>query len=337
MTGHITTDYGEFNMTWNSQPRDGICIYPNITITEAEMEFEYTVVGCGTRTYYLDSTLNNVTQYIDLYCDAETDPVIFNVKNQNDDVVEEVFIYIQKYDIGTATATTVDIIKTDSNGQAIGNIIKDTQLYKFVLIYEGEIVLDTSETYVLLDEYTFRINLEEDYFTNYDYILNTYCAVDYDNDTTTFSYTWLDVTNNISKACLDIYMISNTANLIVNNSCTSTSSGTISLNIPPPVGTNTYMATGYVYIGSEKFVCSNSESVSFDLGWKDYDTEGLFLSFFVLVFLITVGLWHPVVAISLMSVGIVLLNVLGLFHLSWGWMVGFVILAGVVIFKMRQT
>jgi len=63
----------------------------------------------------------------------------------------------------------------------------------------------------------------------------------------------------------------------------------------------------------------------------------LFLSFLLIVFLISVGLWHPVVAITLMTLGVILLNVLGLFHLSWGWMIGFVILAGIVIFKMRQT
>jgi hypothetical protein len=136
---------------------------------------------------------------------------------------------------------------------------------------------------------------------------------------------------------MDIYITSNTGSHIVNTSCNTGSSGTINLKIPEPFGTNSYYATGYIYIGSEKFVCSDSESVIFDVGWKDYGTESLFLSFLLLVFLITVGLWSPIVAIALMIIGIVLLNILGLFHLSYGWLIGFVILGGIVMYKMRQT
>ncbi len=338
MDGHITTDfYGEFNLSWGSESSVGVCIYPNTTSTVSELQFQYEIQGCGTRTYYLDTTLDNTTQHINLYCDAETSPVTFNVKDQDDDDVPNVFIYVQKYDIGTATATTVEIIKTDSDGQAIGNIVKDTQLYKFVLIYGGNIVLETTETYILLDEYTFRIGEGEDYFDDYDRIFNTFCDIWYTNATTSFSYSWVDPSNNVTEACLDIYMMSNTGTILMNNSCTLAASGTIALTIPSPVGTNTYMATGYIYIDDEKFVCTNSESVSFDLGWQDYATEGLFLSFLLLIFLITLGLWHPVVAIALMIIGVVLLNILGLFHLSWGWMLGFIILGGIVIYKMRQT
>jgi hypothetical protein len=338
MNAHVSSDYfGEFNLTWPLDDDSGICLYPNFTSTAVDIQLEFTIPGCGTRNYYTSTTLDNITENIDLYCDSTTSQVTFNVKNQDDEDVPDVYIYIQKYDIGTASATTTEIIKTDSSGQAVGNVVKNTQLYKFVLVLDGDIVLETSETLILLDTYTFRILEESDYFTYYDHIFNASCYVEYTNATTTFSYTWLDSSNNITQACLEIYLMSNTNHILVNNSCASAASGTISLVIPPPLGSNTYSATGFVYIGSDKFVCSNGESVSFNVGWKDYDKEGLFLSFLLLVFLITIGLWQPVIAITLMIIGVVLLNILGLFHLGWGWLIGFVLMGGIVIYKMRQT
>ena len=249
------------------------------------------------------------------------------------------FIYIQKYDVGTDTATTVEIIKTDSNGQAVGNIIKFTQAYKFILVKDGVVIKEDTPSYVMLDTKTFRVNLGgTTYFTNFDVVNGVTCSnVAYTNATTSFSYTWLDPASNVTQACLDIYLTSNTQNVLVNTTCTSAASGTITLEIPEPFGSNTYVATGYVYIGNNKFVCGNSASANFNVGWKDYGSESLFLSFLLIVFLICVGLWNPVVAIGLMIVGIILLNILGMFHLDWPWLVGFIILGGIVINKMRQN
>jgi len=250
-----------------------------------------------------------------------------------------VLIYIQKYDIGTATATTNEIINTDSNGQAVGNIIKFTQAYKFILVYNGVVVLEEAPQYIMLDSKTFRISLDADtYFTAFDIVQGVTCSdILYTNATTSFSYTWLDPSNNVTTACLEVYLSSNTAHYMVNSTCEPVSSGTITATIPPPFGSNTYLATGYVYINGNKFVCGNSASATFDVGWKDYGNESLFLSFLLIVFLITVGLWNPVVAIVLMMVGIFLLNILGLFHLDWPWLVGFILLGGIVMWKMRQN
>jgi hypothetical protein len=339
MTGYFSTaNYGNFNLSWGLLGNLSVCINPNYASDSITMQLQYTVDGCAVRNYYSTLNLDNVTDFINLYCEKAASAVTFTVKDQDDNNVPNIYIYIQKYDVGTDTATTTEIIKTNSNGQSIGNIIKTTQLYKFILVYGGAIVLETSETYILLDTYTFRINLETDYFSNYDIIHNAYCSKpSYTNATTTFSYTYLDSSSNVTQGCMDIYITSNTGSHIVNTSCNTGSSGTINLKIPEPFGTNSYYATGYIYIGSEKFVCSDSESVIFDVGWKDYGTESLFLSFLLLVFLITVGLWSPIVAIALMIIGIVLLNILGLFHLSYGWLIGFVILGGIVMYKMRQT
>jgi len=340
MVGNVITDlYGSYNLSWESSTNSSICINPSGASTVVTSQYQFTIPGCGTRNYYLDTTLSNATQNINLYCDSGTTQVTFNVKDENDDDVSNVFIYIQKYDVGTNTATTTEIIKTDTNGQAVGNIIKFTQPYKFILIYNGVVVLEESPQYIMLDSKTFRINLgASTYFTNFDIVQGVTCSdVSFTNSTTSFSYTWLDPTGNVTQACLEVYLQSNTASTLVNSSCSSSAGGTLTVIIPPPVGSNSYVATGSIYIGSNKFVCGTSKSASFDVGWKDYKNEGLFLSFLLIVFLITVGLWNPVVAIFLMMIGIVLLNILGLFHLGWEWLVGFVLLGGIVMWKMRQN
>jgi len=338
MTGHVATNiYGSFNLTFNSNTTARICLFPNETIAESS-QYSFIVPGCGTRNYYLSTDFSNSNQNTNLYCDSATTQVTFTVYNQYKVLLPDVYIYIQKYDVGTATATTTEIIKTDSNGQAVGNIIKNTQLYKFVLVYLGDIVLETSETYILLDTYSFTLSGGNTYFNNYDHIFSdTSCSLTYTNASTTYSYTFLDTSGNVTQGCLEIYRISNKGETLVNSSCTTGTSGSVNLIIPPPLGTNTYEGRGVVYIDSDRFVCSNPVSVTFDLGFKDYGTETLFLSFLMLVFLITVGLWNPAVAVALMCGGIFLLNIIGWFHMSKVWLIGFIILGGIVMYKMRQS
>lgn len=328
-----------FNLTWNGVTNDaGICIFPNWTSFRADAQIEYQDVDetFAKKTYYFtNATLDNQTDLVSLFLTNGTSLVTFNVVDENDDAVQDVIIKVLSYDLTTDSFETTEILKTDSDGTALGQLILNTQWYQFILEFEGKVVLLTEPTKLTSTTRTFRINLVSDYFANYDVFLGATTSLTFNNATNRFRYTYSDPSGNVRQGCLRLVRRSVNGDSEVNQSCTSSAASTIILTIPSPVGSNLYIGTGSVGI-NPTFVTDVLEH-SFDQAWRQFGLAGVFVSLLIVLALALAGLPSFIISIVLAVVGLVFVNMLGFYHLNWSILVGLVISAGIFVYRTKQN
>lgn len=343
---NITSLYYVGERTFNISHSSGnyylICI-PNGTITNftADAQIKYSNLPTYVeKNYYLYQypLSNSSTDHISIYLNSSSaTQVKLQVRDYADDGMSDVYIKVLSYDLGTNSYKTTEIVRTDSDGDAYAQIVLDTYWYAFILEQDGEIILQTLPTKITSSPRTFRITSGSDYFDNYDVVQGISHLLSYNNATTTFSLTYSDPTGGVTQGCLRLTKRSINGDTLLNTSCETSTAATILMNISDgSVGTNTYIADAYVIIGSETFVL-NSTSVNFNTTYKMFGASGLFLSFLVILVLVMVGIWHPVVAIVMMVVGVVVTNVLGLFFMNWTYIITFIILAVLTIYRVGKS
>lgn len=334
-------NYRAFNLSWGLRDDSNykICINPDYASLQAYAQMEYEASGYSKKTYYfINASFDNTTDNVDLYLIANTTAVTFTVSDQDDNVVQDVYINVLRYDLTTDSYKTVEILKTDENGQAIGNIILTDQWYKFLLTYDGATVLETEAKKILTTTQNFRINLLTDYFTNYDYAEGVACSVTFANATNYFSYTFNDPTGNIAQGCLRVIRRDPYSDTEINESCLSTTTGTINIYIGNATETdgNYYIGYGDVRIGTQKFACASVDGDK-STAWKTYGTTGVFVAFLLIVTLPMIGIWSPIAAVILILVAFITTTITGIFHLSWQYLISLIILGGIVLFKLSRS
>jgi len=327
-----SSNYKAFNLSWTNVSTFGVCINPSSLNISYYTQLEYKA-DSQTKTYYINNAnLDNVTDYINLYIEDDTTQVTFTVIDENDNAVENAFINVLSYDLGTDSFKTTEILETDSNGKAVGNIVLNTQFYKFLITLNDETVLSTSPTKITSTTQTFQVVLGEDYLETFTTANNVGCTMDYDNSTKGFSFTFNNPSGTEVAACLDLIKSSLNSDRVINSTCINSAAGTLNLYIPGAVQDYTYYAQGLITIDGNEFVCAD-DSVSFKDTYKKFGTSGLMGTFLLTIALIAIGLWSPIVAILLAVIGLVASWFLGFFFLTPGYMIAFVICA--IIFMVR--
>jgi hypothetical protein len=340
---NVTSDFIltplQYNFSFSGGNYYAICV-PNNTISNwtADMQAEYAHTSYDTKNYYLvDYLLNTTETAITLYLNNDTSQVTLQVRDYNDDPIEDVYIKVQTYDVGTNSYTTTEIVKTDSEGDAFAQMVLNTVWYTFILELNGEVVLQTLPTKITSTTRTFRVNLDTDYFDNYDTSQGITYSLTYTNATTTFSFTYSDPTNVMQQGCLRLTRRTINGDTVLNTTCQTSAATTILMNISDgAVGSNEYIAEAYAIIGGQTFSL-DSLSVSFNNTYKIFGLSGIFFGLLIIIVLVMVGIWHPAVAIVMMIVGVIATNVMGIFYLNWVYIVTFVILGAITMYRVGKS
>lgn len=330
-------NYRTFNLSWFQNVQFGICITPSDAEYVISSQMEYGASGFTTENYYfINTTIDSTTSLISLYLTDDSTAVTFTVTDENDNPVDGAYIYVNRYDLPTDSSTNTEIIKTNTEGQAIGQITLNTERYIFIVVYNGEIVFESSDVILTTTTYNIRVNLASDYFEQYDKVLAVGCELTYSNDTKTFSYTFLDTTGNVAQGCLYVDRHSGSTSQIVNSSCVSGSSGTLALTISTPTGIPTFFGRGTIQIDGIDYVCGNSTSYSYDTRHETFGLSGVFYSFLFIVFLVSVGIWSPTISVFFTILGLVVVNLLGLFFLNWAYLISIIIVGLIAMHKLSK-
>jgi len=257
--------------------------------------------------------------------------------------VENAYIKIIKYDVGDNLYRTVEVIKTNGDGEAVGNIILYTDWYKFIVEYDGVSYLATEPAKVTATTRSFKIDLAgADWFANYDITQGVYTTLNYTESTNNFAYTWIDSSGSMHYGCLLVTLSNMTWETDICDSCTLSTSATILCNI----GSNPngiYTAQGYLKF-DDLYMTNYLQKTFGTWGnftglWEQGEEEkefGVFLTFMLVVSLIMLGVWSPVTAITLCLVGLFISSKLGFINLQIGSFVSLVILGVVVIYKISR-
>lgn len=291
------------------------CVYPAWFNQSIEHQFEYTYESV-VYNYFLDTDYNNDTKTVNLYIQNGTTQVLFTVLDRGNPV-ESAFIHVLKYDVGTGTYSTTEILKTDSQGQAIGNIILGTAFYNFLIYYEGSLVYTEIGVKLISTTRTFNINLLGDYWLDdFSNIFDVNTQLYYNNATQNFVFVWSDPGGEVHYGCLRVVYFNDTGKYIPFDNCTQSASGTIIYNINPQNGTE-YIATGYFRYDNE--IIAERLAISFE-ALRDFFTErplpSLFIAYMLTLVLFLIGIPQPIIAESLLGLGIIISFMLGMLSVT---------------------
>ena len=333
--GSITRNYSfedisEGNNTWR------FCGYPNKTlITDATIEYDKS--GYSINFYYLlNASLSNVSQNINLYLlnESKSTATILQVQTDTQKPVEDVYIQIQSYDVGTDTYYTVGMAKTDFNGKDIAYLNWYDTFYKYILIKNNQVIKIINPSKISESPVVFPIPFNPVY--SYDKFENIVYSLTFNNDTKNFILTYSIPSGEVSSGCLKVIKRTPKNDTTICNVCETSSSATLYCNINA-YGNGTFIATFYA-TGSLGGIDSFTIFVGvvnrlFDLiGNVDGTIYAiLFAGIVMVMFFIT-----PVLGIVGLILGMLGAMALGFQPLNYLEFVGIVLLGGIVIVLIKR-
>lgn len=335
------SNFTEFNLTWGEDFNSnyGLCIDPagaNFTI---DAQLEYGADNFETKLYYFnDYSIDNVTNFLDLFLTDGTTQVTLTVKDFDDSVVEDAVIKVLSYDVPTDTSTTTEIVETDSNGRAFVQLVLNTEWYVFIVEVDGVIQLQTIPTKVTSSAKTLRIDLEDiRYFDRYDVTRGISHSLTWTNATKTFTFTWSDPSGDMADGCLKVSRRDVASERVLSDTCTTSTASTKSYIVTDNITDQTYVAVSYIkFADGESYILATLVQ-SFEQTFKKFGLTGIFMSFLLVLTLIGIGIWHPVVAVLLAIFGLIVTTILGIFAVSWGVLMGLIIMGGILIYRLTKN
>ncbi len=323
-----------------------ICIFPDnrTFITDAIIEYGQVAganVTYNDRNHFLEnSSVSNVTQDIDLFLlrSTESTSFILRVLDNTLDPIKGALIFIQKFFPGEDIFRTVQIAKTDDNGETIGFFEVETVDYKFIISEAGTVILDTNPQKVIGKEVPFTI----EFFIGVDLgkpweafegLGNFQSVLTFNESTEIVTYTYLDTSGTINFANLKVDNINqSTEDTTICDLSSSQASATIICNVSGFNGQ--FKATSIVSRSPDVidkvliFVIKTAKDI--------FGRSGLLLGWFLLLVAGFIGIWNPIVGIILIIGTSILVNAIGL--LSFGPVAIFGIIAiGILIIAEMRT
>lgn len=314
-----------------------LCLFPLFGNISLDSQMSYTSDGYSNKTYYLvDYLADNVTDLIDLYLTTGTTLVQFRVTDFNDIAVENAYIKVLRYDLPTNTYRTIEILKSDSEGYAYGNIILNIQDYKFIVDYNGVTKLITEPTRITSTTKRFRINLGTEIFGNYNDISNIgFTPITFNNATKSFSMTYASSSGSSSEVCMSLIKRTTNGDIDLGTNCVISAGATVTNNITGSVGSNTYIATAYTVITENNYFLDD-ETVSFDKEYKTFGKSGIFFTAMMVIGIVGIFVWNPVGAIVGAVLVLCLSIILKIFFVSFTTIVVIIIIGVITIYRLRN-
>lgn len=337
-----------FNLTWTqtnpvgapgpTPPQNTWCISPGNISVFIDAQAEYSSTGYASKTFYFnDAVLDNTTDFINFYLTAGAIALQLTVNDENDNPVPNVLIHVLRYDIGTNTYFTTEIVKTDSFGNAVTLVVPTTVFYKFILFLDNKKILEVDPSKILTTTKIFRVTLgEPDYFTTYNSLFNTACILRFTNSTGNFAFTFANNDGMASRGCLNVILRKPMGDTPFNQTCVSSTSGTLLTNILPTDPGGTYTAQGSIVVNGKNLACGEPISISFSQTHKIFGLDGIFLATLLFITLFMIGLWNPIVAVFLGGLALFFSIVLGIFSATWIAVTGVAIITGIFMYRLRQ-
>ncbi len=323
--------------------QDLFCLTPGYSQVPVDAIFEYTNDTNVVRTYYLNNaTASNETQDIYLFLLETTNStsVVINVIDENYNNMEDVFAKMQRYYVGTNTWETVEIGKTDTLGKAVLHVVVEDVFYKFIFEDKWGNVLDSTEPmkFVCLPtyeecKYTFQIagdNINP--FEPVAGLPGVSYNLEWDNDTSVVRFTWTDSTGTTQRGRLLVVKghVTNESETICDTVLVA-NAGTISCDLSGENGTFYY----YSYIHRSPGKLMGWGSISITALADMFGLEGVFWAVLIIITLFMIGIWNPVVAIIMGTVAFTFLTILGVLNIGISAVAYVVILAVLIIWRMR--
>lgn len=319
-----------------------VCIFPEYVNVTSEFQILYTFDSIGYNYFQAPLVLTNITKYVTLLVTSgDTTQITFNVKDTGGNDLQNAFLTIQKYDVGTNTYQTVEVIRTDTQGFAYARLILNTEYYRIKIFYDG--------VERLVDGPTIFISSTKNYIIDIigDDLVDTYAKkqgisfnLTFNNDTKNFRCTYDDPSLSISEACLIVTRLQLSNMTQLQDTCTVSQSGTILGDISPVFNDTTWEAVCYVkYADGIQIILATLQYENL-VNWRIWQSKGesigVFMAFLIVVAMVLLGSFHPVGSIVLGLIGLSLSVILGLVQIAKGWVISLIIVGAIIIWRIGR-
>lgn len=315
-----------------------ICIYPPWAELTTDAMIEYDAGGYTPRNYFLDKAVSsNDTQAVTLYLlPAENaTKITVHIQDNYETPLEDYYLLTQKYDIGTNTYKTVDVSKTNYNGDCYP-YLELYEWYRFIVQHDGAVIKSFSPTQIQSTTITLTINTLE--IGDFLYYENLAHSCTYNSVSTVLTCTVSELTGtpvdwnlavrkriimNFYDIC-DVDATAASASLI----CNLTASGN---------------ATGHFYLYALTAVADgvklSLESGEIDNGISagaGYGDFGLIFALIIIITMTLAGNFHPAGSLLGNIIGIIISVMLGFIEIAFSFVLSLVFVAIIFIYKLRS-
>ena len=320
-----------------------LCITPtNRThYSDAHIEYKFdneNITFIPRNYFFQNKTLTNITEEINLYLLEAEDSTSFIIKVQDQKLspVTEALVYIQKYYPSDGEYRTVQIAKTDSNGETIGFYETELTDYKHIIIKNGVTLLETASQKVVGKSvpYTLTFTIGTvvgSPWTSFGENLNVNTTLTFDKDTNIVTFNYIEnTTDYVTSGRLLVYRssLTNSTNLIICNVSSTESSATLSCNMGSYNGT--FIAIAYINEGSEKiieFTITDARDV--------FGNDGLFLGMMIILTAGFAMMWNPTAGIISINAAVIFVNIIGLMSVSPIFIFGMISVSIITIILLK--
>ena len=325
----------------NNKSSFPFCISPNESIFYVNSTISYYQNDFDRREYFMVNTLiNNITQNISLYLLGvnTTDLFTLTVLDENNRPVENAYIRVQRWDIGTDLFYTIGMIITDEVGKATINLRLTDEWYRYQVIYNETLYLTTEPHKEGTNERLLHINLlpgnPYDEFENIDYSLT------FNNLTNITTFTYADTTGAASTGCLKITKITPTTTEVISYQCVESTSGVISTYIND-TGTFSIQAVVILtksYGSVQKIVDNLMKDIGTPERFTKLESYGQFISLMLIGTAAFIGVSTGSIPLGLLliSVTFVGVNLLGWLNISSTILFSIISIIILIAFTLRR-
>lgn len=322
-----------------------VCIYPaNFTyyLVDSDIEYSGNESEYTTRNYYFENyTITNQTEQVNLYLLnlSSSTSFILNVRNQNQQAVQDALIYTERYYPEIGEYKVVQIAKSDENGKSIGFFKIEIVDYRFRIIQDGVTELLTQKQKVVPEEtpytLTFTIGGSLDKpWMDFDDLSSLTSSITFSKSTNITTYTYIDSSDDFDSARFLVRKINYNGSATTICDTTSTQSSN-SLTCDLSAYSGTFEAIGYITRDGITYVV---EFQVFQHPTSDeiFGNTGVILAWFLILTASLAFVWHPIAGIVGAESMILFTNLTGLVAFSPAFVWGSLAVSIILIFLLKD-
>jgi hypothetical protein len=246
--------------------------------------------------YYFVELVPAQNYILDLYLinNTLTQNITATIRDENGQLLTDIEVRLLKYYVEDAEYKTVEMSKTDEEGEALLHVKYYDAYYKLYIYKDNTLVHTTDDFYVTKSNYDITVNLLDpvgDHFYKshgvYHRIFPPNGSADY------FKYIWTDSASVMSNTCLETWQRDRTGLTYINQSCSTSASGTM-YGFVTNVSGRTYEAKALMFFSDPaEYVEDSTYQYLEDLA---SGRLGLFLIALITALFALTGTWNLVVA-----------------------------------------
>jgi len=313
-----------------------LCMTPNwLNFSTIDLNIQYDVDNYDVRDYIVENfVMDNVTDQINLYSmlSVISEEVTVHVVDNEDNNLENILVTVYKWDIDSNTESIVETEYTDSDGNAIFTLKKDSEYYKFKFYQNEILVLETTAFKIFSSTLEYTLSTSQVSMIAEWININTIIrSITYNNATRTVSFTWNDSNSVATNICFNV----STFNQSYYEQCTTNNSGTISYTITTL--NLSYYAQGIAQYDNGNYYTIATRTINTLTDWTSIgsNTSAIF-TIIIFLTLALLGLVNKYIAVVMATITFPMLLFMGITPLTTSAVTGVVILGLITLMVIHR-